>query len=142
MLKRVLPQFGEAVARVLEEHGLSDRAAQYRTGIDRITMADMRNGYIPRVEQVEKFARGFGLDVNEWREMAGYERVESPSDTLLRGWDAICEEHPTLDIPFPLKAGGVKGLTQENAEDILTEIRRKIGLGMYPVKRDAAAVRD
>lgn len=77
--KRVRPEFGEAVSSVLKEHGLSLRAARIRTGIDHVTLSDMAAGYVPRLEQVERFATGFGLDVNKWRVLAGHPEV-SPTD--------------------------------------------------------------
>lgn len=139
-MRRVDPGFGERVSEIVREHGLSHAQANIRTGIDRFTISQMMEGYVPRVEQVERFARGFGLDVNHWRELAGYERIESPSDTLLRGWDEICQEFPHLEIPFPLKSGGVRSLTQEAVEAILTDIRRKVGIGLYPERQNVEEV--
>lgn len=116
MQKRVLPPFGEAVAAVLSEHGLSDRAAQYRTGIDRITMADMRNGYVPRLEQVERFARGFGLDVDEWRVNAGYEPVlPAGVHRLQQGLQELFDETAGDWQWF------IRGMTQEEREAFTPE---------------------
>jgi hypothetical protein len=42
-----------------------------------MTMQSMAQGLIPRLEKVEQFARAFGLDVNEWRVLAGYPAVEA-----------------------------------------------------------------
>lgn len=99
-VQRVNPAFGDAVRRLLESHGLSLRAARIRTGIDHVTLSDMAAGYVPRVEQVEKLARGFGLDVNQWRELAGYPRVEGdPSpESVLADLGALSDELPP-DVP-------------------------------------------
>jgi transcriptional regulator with XRE-family HTH domain len=85
-MRRVRSEFGEAVKRVLEEHGLSLRGARIRTGIDHVTLSDMASGYVPRMEKTIQFARGFELDVNEWLELAGYDpiRDERPAETRFR----------------------------------------------------------
>lgn len=79
---RIIPEFGEAVTALLQGHGLSDRAAQNRTGIDRITLGCMRNGCVPRLELVERFACAFGEDVNEWRLQAGYPPIQAAVSRL------------------------------------------------------------
>ena len=81
---RIDPAFGEAVTRVLAAHGVSLRGQRLRTGIDHMTMKDMKAGVIPRLEKVEAFARGFGLEVNEWRVRAGYEPVADGRPALER----------------------------------------------------------
>lgn len=77
-------EFGQAVTTLMQERGLSDRAVQYKTGVDRLTIADMRNGCITRLEHVEAFARGMGEDVNKWRVKAGYPAIISTEETRLR----------------------------------------------------------
>lgn len=79
-MPRVDSKFGERVAAVLEEHGLGKRQQTVRTGIDHVTVGKMMDGIIPSLETIEKFARGFGLDVNEWRELTGYEPVVAAPD--------------------------------------------------------------
>lgn len=137
MLKRVLPHFGEAVTAVLKEHGLSDRAAQYRTGIDRITMADMRNGYVPRMEQVVRFARGFGLSVGDWLEAAGYERLDetvppqplSNAERLGAFIEHVARTYPgaeQLTIRLTGGLGRLHELTPEEMDDLLASIERNV----------------
>jgi hypothetical protein len=127
MQKKVLPQFGEAVSRLLADRGLSDRQGQYKTGIDRITIADMRNGYVPRLEQVERFAAGFGLDINEWRALAGYEDIRSGSDLLLAAVQQMREENPGLDVFGLLNfADGKRTFTVAEAEEMIEHLRADV----------------
>lgn len=79
------PEFGEWVLAVREERGMSQRAASYKTGIDRFTLADMEKGVVVRLELVEQFARGFGLDVNDARARAGFQPVETGRQILKEG---------------------------------------------------------
>lgn len=53
------------------------RAADLKTGVNYNTISRMASGFVPEMESVVRFARGFGLDVNEWLELAGYPRIES-----------------------------------------------------------------
>ena len=90
-MPRVDQTFGSAVARVLDEHRLGKRQQTVRTGIDHVTVGKMLDGIIPSLETVEKFARGFGLDVNEWRLLAGFPKVESGG--LTQKLDAMLGRH-------------------------------------------------
>lgn len=86
MMRKPQPRLSEAVRAVLDERGLSVRNAAIRTGIDRLTLANMLDGVAPRLEIVEEFARTFSLDVNEWRLLAGYEAIrETDPDRLVDG---------------------------------------------------------
>lgn len=84
-MPRVDNDFGLAVTQVLAEHQLGKRQQTVRTGLDHVTIGKMMDGIIPSVETVEKFARGFKLDVNAWRTRAGYEPVESGAQLLDAG---------------------------------------------------------
>lgn len=84
-MPRVDPAFGQAVTQVLSDHQLGKRQQTVRTGLDHVTIGKMMDGIIPSVETVERFARGFQLDVNEWRTLAGYEPVESGAQILDAG---------------------------------------------------------
>lgn len=69
-------------ARVLAVLGaMSLRGAMLKTGIDHATIGKMRMGFVPRSETVIRFAQGFGLDVNEWLALAGYEPLPEPEVT-------------------------------------------------------------
>lgn len=94
-------------------------------------MADMRNGYVPRLEQVEKFARGFGLDVNAWRAKAGYEAVEpapgneSPLQRLHRLRDAFaayCARLGAGEPAVPFASVGAEIPDNEYADDLLRSV--------------------
>jgi hypothetical protein len=73
--------FKRAVCGELDSRGLSLRQARIRTGIDIDTIGRMRQGDVPRMDKIVAFARGFGLPVNDWLELAGYERIEDPRET-------------------------------------------------------------
>lgn len=83
VMLRTNEEFGRQVSAVVKSHSLSHAGAAIRTGVDRFTISQMMKGAVPRLEQVERFARGFGLDVNEWRELAGYEVLELVWDARL-----------------------------------------------------------
>lgn len=85
-MERVSKQFGDAVSRVLLERKASLRGQRRLTGIDHATMSDMKAGVIPRMDKVIDFARGLGLDVNEWLALANYEPI----------WDADREFNEQL----------------------------------------------
>lgn len=71
--------FGERVRQVLGKMSL--RGAMLKTGIDHTVIGKMRMGFVPRSETVIRFARGFGLGVNEWLVLCGYEPNYGPADT-------------------------------------------------------------
>jgi len=133
---RIDPAFGEAVARVLAKHGLSLRGQRLRTGIDHMTMKEMKAGVVPRLEKVEDFARGFDEDVNEWRVRAGYEPVEDHRPALERIHDARQEltYHPDFeDVRLEARRGS-QPIPPEDLADLekllraeLTEQRRRQG---------------
>lgn len=131
-----IPEFGEAVKRVLDEHGLSLRGQKIRTGIDHMTMKDMCDGLRPRLEKVEQFARAFGLDVNEWRELAGYPRVEEGDPDRLAaqlikvlGGASSEEDEDFGDIRASDGAGNPDDLKVLRAVERLLRNRREGGEG-------------
>lgn len=81
---RINREFGAAVRQLLDERGLSLRQARNRTGVDTDTLSRMRQDEVPRLDKVEAFARGFGLDVNAWRVLGGYEPVRDNRPALER----------------------------------------------------------
>lgn len=68
--------FAAAVKRVIKEHGATYRSQRARTRVPHSTIVGWMQGIPPSMGGVIAFARGFGLDVNEWLELAGYERLE------------------------------------------------------------------
>lgn len=117
MRRRVSPEFGEAVQRVLKEHNLSDRGAQYKTEINRTTMSEMRNGYVPQLEQVIRFAKGFGLDVNEWLALAGYELMSS-GDESQPSYRPLTYEPDLDEVDVAAFLGKHSGLPPEDVQPI------------------------
>lgn len=89
------PEFGAAVRRLLQEHGLSLRSQRVRTGINHMTVKDMTDGIPPRLETLEQFARAFRLDINEWRRLAGYPSIEDsrpPMERLVKAFSEAKEQ--------------------------------------------------
>lgn len=125
--------FGSRVRAVLDERALSLRQGRIRTGIDIETLSRMRQGEVPRLDKVEAFARGFGLDINEWRVLAGYESLTghgSGADALWDGLLTLQQEHPDHPIPLPQLRGGWRNVTPEQAALILDDMRDKLRRGV------------
>lgn len=86
-------------------------------------------GVPPRLDVLERFARGLRLDVNEWRELAGYPRIETPTRTgaeiLGAGIFALQQKY---DRPYITvrNFGGRDSLSPEQAEIILRELEQQI----------------
>lgn len=133
-VRRINPEFGEWVQALFRKHGLSLRAARIRTGIDHVTLSDMAAGYVPRLEQIERLAAGFGLDANEVRERAGYPRISesdrSGADVLWDSLEQLQAENPEVSIPLPRLRGGWRNLTPEEAESIAADLRDKLRRGV------------
>lgn len=120
------PEFGEAVRAVLSERALSLRQQRRFTGIDHVTMADMCEGFVPRMERVLQFARAFDLDENEWLEQAGYGRVnESAQGYFWRRYGELYQDLSRQGIspPLPEFQGGTAPMTFEEAEVMLERLR-------------------
>lgn len=126
MMRKLQPQFGDAIARVLQEHGLSQRAASHQTGIDRFTLADMLKGVVPKMEKVLQFARAFNLDEYEWLELAGYDAAESGAHILAEGLLALYRKHRR---PIPVEFQDEERITPEGARQILRVIEQQIEEG-------------
>ncbi|MBM3456915.1 MAG: helix-turn-helix domain-containing protein [Armatimonadetes bacterium] len=125
------PAFGDAVVSLMASvgGGLSLRQAEIRTGVDINTLSRMRSGIVPRVDKVEAFARGFGANVNDWRELAGYPRldVESSSDRFWRLFgDAhgrLAREGIYLPAPTPeVDSSAWQEMTPEQIDDLLAQL--------------------
>lgn len=97
------PQFGQAVADLLQARNLSQNQASIKAGIDRFTIARMIAGIPPRLDLVEQFARAFGEDVNHWRELAGYPALEPDAWNPWRYWsDQLAALATELGLPTVL----------------------------------------
>jgi transcriptional regulator with XRE-family HTH domain len=134
----------ERVRAELEARGLTQHAAHLRLDISREAMARLWHGRDVGVETVERFARGLGLDVNDWREAWGYARVE-PGDpagaaaTLLR---AVERHREALSYEPDLEQVDVRGfqgtqnlpaedleILNESMRALIAAKRRERGLG-------------
>jgi len=113
---------------------MSNRGADRKTQVNYVTIGRMAEGYVPEMESVVKFAQGFGLDVNEWLELAGYERVEDPAmkqaldavSVLMRGLRELQAEFPGQVVPIPRFPGDARSLTLEQVRSVLDDIRRRL----------------
>lgn len=73
----------QAVQAELDRRNLTLNAFSQRYGFDRGTFTRFANTGHATLEFVERWARTMDLDVNHWRELCGYPRVESsPTDGL------------------------------------------------------------
>jgi len=81
------PEFGRAVTALLDERGLSLRAAEERTGVSYGTIQKMRRGHVPKFALLQRFIAGLELDAETWRTLAGYEAplAESGAEVFYRG---------------------------------------------------------
>lgn len=96
MRRRQIEELAVRVKAVLEQHGsagvpMSLRAADRKTGVNYVTLGRMHEGFVPEMESVVRFARGFGLDVNEWLTLAGYDPITATDPA---GSGADSEENP------------------------------------------------
>ena len=122
---RVDPQFGEMVRRVFDAHGkLSLEQARLKTKVDHQTLNRMKKGEVPRVDKVEAFAMGFKLDVNEWRQLAGYDPVESGTQILDAGLYRLSQRVGEL-IPWQGETPREK-LTPDQARQALAEVEEDL----------------
>ncbi len=136
-MPQVRPEFGEAVRRVLSEQGLTLRGASLRTGLNHVTVMNMTNGVVPRSETVLRFARGFGLHVNHWLELAGYEPLDGGAEEradalmrLIRRYAELQGQYPDKHFPIPTPDGGLDRLTPEEADSIMDDLADKLRRGV------------
>jgi hypothetical protein len=116
-----ITRFGEAVESLIRERGCTLRSQRQRTGIAHSTVKSWIDGVQPSMDAVIAFARGFGLDVNEWLALAGYDPI-TPStaeaiETLRRrGQDA--------EEPFDVAQYDGAAEISENDRQIINEVVR------------------
>ncbi len=119
---------GEAVQRVLNEHGLTRRGQRARTGLSHVTIGQMIDGFPVQMDSVVAFARGFGLDVNEWLQMAGYDPIvaqKSGSEILVEGIKALQAEFGK-PVPVWFHEDTKADLTPDAARAILDDLRAQM----------------
>jgi len=113
------------VRRVFDAHGkLSLEQARLKTKVDHQTLNRMKKGEVPRVDKVEAFAMGFKLDVNEWRQLAGYDPVESGTQILDAGLYRLSQRVGEL-IPWQGETPREK-LTPDQARQALAEVEEDL----------------
>lgn len=113
----------------LEARNLTRHAAHMRLEISRPAIEKLWNGHEVELDVVERFARGLGLDVNEWRELWGYPVVRSGAEILLAG---VVELRKELNRPIPINwdEETLQNLTPEKAEQELGVLRRQAAEGL------------
>lgn len=122
-----------AVAAVLEERGLSLREAGQLTGLHHVTIRNLRRGVASGVATVLKFARGLGLDPNEWLELAGHAALDADS---VNGYGrfvlGLAELYTELGRPIPvsLDLAQAQRMTPAQAEETLATLRRQADEGL------------
>ncbi|MFN3648444.1 MAG: hypothetical protein ACK47B_02595 [Armatimonadota bacterium] len=117
----------DRVRAELEARGLTQHAAHLRLDLSREAMARLWHGRDVGVETVERFARGLGLDVNDWREAWGYPRIEpedpaGAAESLLR---AVERRREALSYEPDLEQVDVRGFqgTQDLGEEDLRALK-------------------
>lgn len=108
--------FAEAVQQVLDERGLTLRSQRQRTGLAHSTILTWLQGVRPRMEAVIQWANGFGLDVNEWLELAGYARIETREPPSRIFWTTYG------DIYDRLRAEGIDPIVPTHNEERLATL--------------------
>lgn len=115
----------QAVENALRERNLTVNAASIRLGIDRNALTRFKAGKPLTLELVERFARGLRYDVNEWRELCGYPRIE-PSDPN-EALDVVVEHSQELTYDADLEG--------------LDDVRKYEGFGKLSPEAQAAILR-
>lgn len=116
----------------LRQKNLTPHAAHLRLRMSRESINKLLNGTPIQLELVEQFARGLGLDVNEWRELAGYPRVETGPDRPARPELTYEPDLSDVDVSGFRGAEGIPPgdleRINEVVRDLLAARRRKLGL--------------
>lgn len=128
MPKRI-PEFGAAFSALLAERGLSLRDVRDLTGVNHVTISDMRKGYVPGLETFLQVLRGLGLDAHEWLPRAEYDLLpESPADWFWKEVRRLSERTRDGVIRINFQ-GGSDSLTWEDARIMVGELERLIEAG-------------
>ena len=116
----------QAVADLLDRRNLTVNGAHMRTGISREVITKLTLGQRPELEVLEKFARAFGEDVNEFRRLAGYPPLEDsrpPVDRIREAADELTYIPETDDWGVAAYGGSVSPEDQERLRKIATALR-------------------
>lgn len=113
--------FGEEVLDVLKRHGATYRSQRQRTGLPHSTVVNWVQGVPPTMEGVVSFARGFGLDVNEWLALAGYDPITpSPHEAI----ETLRRRGQEVEEPFDVAQWDGAEEISENDRQIINEVVR------------------
>lgn len=82
-MKRASPEFAATVRAVLAQHDSDPRRQQAQTGIHYVTIYDWLRGAPASLKAAVAFAKGFGLNVDEFIVLAGHEPIDSNAGTSL-----------------------------------------------------------
>lgn len=117
--------FAQAVKDLRASHGLSQMQAEIRTGVDRFTISRMEQGLVPRLDIVEKWARGFGEDINRWRELAGYPPVVNGARRLI---DRLAEVRRETGVDFHVSADELAAAFEppEVQDQLIAQVRARL----------------
>lgn len=119
---------------MLEEHGgMSYRAADTKTGVSYGTISNMAAGRVPEMENIVKFAVGFGQDVNEWLRLAGYDPMPDPTPEQAAG--VLLDAAATNELTY---GGELVGLEIRLADGRLTpEVLELAKRALRPILAEA-----
>lgn len=137
---------GEAVEALRQELKLSYAQMGVRAGLDGSTIFKIVKTNRASMETVVQLARAFHQDLDAWLALGGFptlERREPAPDPqqaaaeeanraiqlIIRGFNELKREHPTLDLPFPVAEEEVPTLTEERARERLAALRQRIARG-------------
>jgi lambda repressor-like predicted transcriptional regulator len=149
---RTNARLAAAVGAVLDERGMTLRAAAQLTGLHYVTIRNLRQGVAPQAETILKFAWGLGLDSSEWLELAGHaalvagvgrepaaptpEQTAEDNATRLDGYGrlvlGLAELYTELGRPIPvsLDLERARKMTVAQAEETLDTLRRQAAEGL------------
>lgn len=126
-------ELAAAVAALLKERGLSLRQAGQLAGLGHVTISNLRRGVTPGVETILKFARGLGVEPNEWLRLAGYAELDADSvngyGRFVLGLAELCTELGR-PIPVSLDMDQAQRMTPAQAEETLAVLRRQAEEGL------------
>lgn len=132
---RIDISFGDWVQSVLKERNLGYRQQTLYTGINHVTLMKMASGVVPAMETVIRFARGFGLDVNQVLRRAGYPPVNTPAEYFWIRFGQLtdlCAAHG-VECPVPNFRGGSPALESYDAADAALEELRLQLIAEHPL---------
>lgn len=109
------------------ERGLTQRGVDRKTGVNYNTISNMEIGKIPEMESVVRWAKGLGLNVNHWLELAGYPPIEEtdPRRALNQFIKSLENTPPDEDEDFS-EIRGVGGTGDPEDLKILRAVRKML----------------